>query len=73
MILRRRWKSEGLGFEDEKDSEKIKVPRILLLGPPGAGKTTLALALAAEYGSVLVSVEIEARGAAEAGSEQGRT
>ncbi|CAM9199842.1 unnamed protein product [Ectocarpus sp. 12 AP-2014] len=48
-----------------------EAPRILILGPPGAGKTTLAVAMAAKYGSVLVSVDAEAKAAADAGAEQG--
>ena len=46
-------------------------PRILLLGPPGAGKTTLAVAMAAKYGIPLVSADAEAKTAADSGSEQG--
>lgn len=72
MSSRRRQVSEVIpGSEVEADLETQEAPRILLLGPPGAGKTTLGLLLAARYGSTLVSVEAEAKAAAEAGSEQG--
>lgn len=72
LAARRRKKfdaGEGGGGGEEEPSES---PRVLILGPPGAGKTTLAAAMAAKYGSVLVSVDAEAKAAADAGSEKGR-
>lgn len=71
MASSRRRKADGIGELNEPDAQSVDTPRILLLGPPGSGKTTLALALAAQYGVVLVSVDIEAREAANSGSEQG--
>lgn len=72
LSSRRRQVSDAIpGSEVEIDPENQNAPLILLLGPPGAGKTTLGLLLAARYGNTLVSVEAEAKAAAEAGSEQG--
>eukprot|EP00752_Nemacystus_decipiens_P015636 g13953.t1 len=73
LAARRRKKSEaGEGFDGAGgEEEPSESPRVLILGPPGAGKTTLAVSLAAKYGSVLVSVDAEAKAAADTGSEQG--
>lgn len=71
VAARRRKASEGVGDADNVEEEASEPPRVLVLGPPGAGKTTLAAAMAAKYGSVLVSVDTEAKAAADAGSEQG--
>ncbi|CAM9287028.1 unnamed protein product [Choristocarpus tenellus] len=51
---------------------KARALKVLLLGPPGAGKTRLAMALADRYGVVLVSVEAEAKLAMEKGDETGK-
>ncbi|CAM9474881.1 unnamed protein product, partial [Discosporangium mesarthrocarpum] len=49
-----------------------QVPKVMLLGAPGAGKTTVGKAIAEKYGLVLVSVEGLARERAEAGDEKGQ-
>lgn len=71
VATRRRQNSEGAGAGGEADVDVKESPRIIFLGPPGAGKTTIAALMAAKYGSVLVSVDAEAKAAAEAGLEQG--
>lgn len=75
MAARRRKASESGGAgsvgNGEVENASDFCPRVLILGPPAAGKTTLAAAMAARYGSVLVSVDAEAKAAADAGSEQG--
>lgn len=74
LAARRRKKSDGGngGFGGSGgEEEPSESPRVLILGPPGAGKTTLAAAMATKYGSVLVSVDAEAKAAEDVGSEQG--
>lgn len=56
---------------NEPEVEVEELPRVIFIGPPGAGKTTLAAAMATKYGCVFVSVDAEAKAAAKAGSEQG--
>lgn len=73
MAFRQHVGNNGETHACGEDFHAAEPLRIFLLGPPGAGKTTLALGLAARFGSVLVSVDTEARLAAEAGSELGQS
>jgi ATP-dependent protease Clp ATPase subunit len=48
---------ETIPQDQTRDSEKLKIPLVVILGPTAVGKTEIAILLAKEYDGEIVSAD----------------